>query len=222
MSSFKFVYEDGQGKSVNENSSQALSYIVDEDYNGLKTIATHSQFLEARNRDRISEVSESTQTENQVGSPSIPPPKRSKTTRQRNTYTDEDIIKFFKLKDKKLLSAKVAAKQLNISARVAQCWIKKYDEDPDNLFNRGKKGGKKGLTNEHKKCIKEFVAEDASVYIKDMMNHLVSVFGKINMSKETVRRFMANECNLTFKKVYKQPVAKNSEENIEARYNWIL
>ncbi|OAD71782.1 Homeodomain-like DNA binding domain-containing transcription factor [Phycomyces blakesleeanus NRRL 1555(-)] len=199
MSSFKIVYEGGQEKSVNEDSSQALSHIIDEDYNGLETIATHSQFLESRNGDRISEVSESAQTENQVGSPSIPPPKRSKTTRQ-----------FFKLKDEKLLSAKAAAKQLNVSARVTQHWVKKYDENPDNLFNHGKKGRKKGLTDEHRKCIKEFITEDTSVYVKDVMDHLVLVFGKINVSKETVRRFIANECNLTFKKVYKQPVAKNT------------
>ncbi|OAD74808.1 hypothetical protein PHYBLDRAFT_144167 [Phycomyces blakesleeanus NRRL 1555(-)] len=179
MSSFKFVYEDSQEKSVNEDSSQALIHIIDEDYHGLETIATHSQFLESRNRDRISEVSESNQTENQ------------------------NIIKFFKLKDEKLLSAKTAAKQLNISARVAQFWVKKYNEDPDNLFNHDKK-------------------EDTSVYVKDVMDYCILVFGNINVLKETVRRFMANKCNLTLKKIYKQSVAKNSEENIEAKYNWIL
>ncbi|OAD68474.1 hypothetical protein PHYBLDRAFT_173465 [Phycomyces blakesleeanus NRRL 1555(-)] len=66
-----------------------------------------------------------------------------------------------------------------------------YYKDLDNLFNHGKKGGKKGLTDKHKKCIKEFVAKDASVYVKDVMDYLISVFGEIDVLKETIRRFIA-------------------------------
>ncbi|OAD68847.1 hypothetical protein PHYBLDRAFT_172703 [Phycomyces blakesleeanus NRRL 1555(-)] len=80
----------------------------------------------------------------------------------------------------------------------------------------------KRLTNEYKNCIKEFVAKDASVYVKDMIDYLVLVFGKINMSKETFKTFIVNECNLTFEKIYKQPIAKNSKKNIKVRYSWIM
>ncbi|OAD66622.1 Homeodomain-like DNA binding domain-containing transcription factor [Phycomyces blakesleeanus NRRL 1555(-)] len=200
MSSIKLIYEDGQGKIVNEDGSEALSQMIDENSHGLQTISTHSRCLESKNTDILPEVSENGQTDDRAGSPIMPPAKKGKTTRQRNTYSDEDIIRFFKLKDEKLLSANAAAKKLNINPRVAQRWVKKYDEDPDNIFVRGKKSGKRRLTDEHKKCIKEFVAKNASVYVKDVMDHLITIFGEINVSRETVRRFMIDECNLTFKK----------------------
>ena len=70
--------------------------------------------------------------------------------RDYTRYTVKDMERFFKRKTEKRLSAYAAAKQLGISIRTCQRWVKKYAERGDSFFESLKKPGRKPTLTEER------------------------------------------------------------------------
>ncbi|ORE10743.1 hypothetical protein BCV72DRAFT_301703 [Rhizopus microsporus var. microsporus] len=85
-------------------------------------------------------------------------------------YTDQDKVRFFKLMFEKAMSASAAAKQLGIHVRTAQRWAQMCKTDPDSIFIKHKKIGRSRiLQEEHKQVILEYIDENPSVALEQVM-----------------------------------------------------
>ncbi|KAG1466321.1 hypothetical protein G6F46_002024 [Rhizopus delemar] len=60
-------------------------------------------------------------------------------------YSNEDKTTFFHLFFSKCLNASAAARQLGIHIRAAQRWVKRYYEDPESIFEKKKKPGRRRI-----------------------------------------------------------------------------
>lgn len=122
----------------------------------------------------------------------------------------------------KCLNASAAARQLGIPVRAAQRWDKRYYEDPKSIFEKKKKSGRRHvLGEEHKQFLLKYIYENPSTVVTEMAESLAQNFVKLNVSRSTVYNFKTTECNMSIKQAQFQPVERNSEENIQQRYDWI-
>ncbi|KAL1929638.1 hypothetical protein VTP01DRAFT_1776 [Rhizomucor pusillus] len=105
-----------------------------------------------------------------------------------------------------------------IRVRMAQRWATQHEKDPDSIFKKHKKNGcPRILTEEHKKVILEYVDENPSVVLQQLMERLLQKFEGLEVSKSTLYEFVRTHCNLTPKKARFQPVDRNSEAKIQER-----
>ncbi|CEI91414.1 hypothetical protein G6F70_002992 [Rhizopus microsporus] len=142
--------------------------------------------------------------------------------RNYTRYSDQDKMKFFKLLFEKCLSAAAAAKQLGVHIRTAQKRAVQYEKDPDSIFEKRRKTGRPRILHEkHKSAILEYINENPSVVLGDVMKKLKQVFTELKVSKTTLFDFVKEHCNLSFKKARLQPIDRNSEEKIQKRLDWI-
>ncbi|KAL1929530.1 hypothetical protein VTP01DRAFT_1668 [Rhizomucor pusillus] len=77
------------------------------------------------------------------------------------------------------------------------------------------------LYEEHKEVTLEYVDENPSVVLEQLMERLLQRFEEFKLSKTTLYRFVRKECNLTLKKARFQPVDRNSEVKIQERLDWV-
>ncbi|KAG1224614.1 hypothetical protein G6F67_009479 [Rhizopus microsporus] len=113
--------------------------------------------------------------------------KEASSKRTYTLYTDQDKVRFFKLVFEKVMSASAAAKQLGIHVRTAQRWAQMYKTDPDSIFIKHKKTGRpRILHEEHKQAILEYIDENPSVVLKQVMERLLQRFQDLKVSKSTV------------------------------------
>lgn len=61
-----------------------------------------------------------------------------------------------------------------------------------------------------------------SAVVDQAMTSLTSKFAGLNIGKTAVYNFMTGECNLPFKKARMYSIQRNSPDNIERRYEWVL
>ncbi|KAG1046675.1 hypothetical protein G6F43_010849 [Rhizopus delemar] len=196
-----------------------MDYIVDKEMYTLQTISSHTDYLHTLHRVHNHEPVVVHVDEVQSKNVHM---KESVTKRDYIVYTDQDKVRFFKLMFEKVLSASAAAKQLGIHVRSAQRWALQYEKDPDGIFKKGKSSGRPRILNdEHKRIILEWVDENPSIILEQLMEKLRQRFEGIQVSKTTLYRFMKNECNLSLKKAKFQPVDRNSEAKIQERFDWI-
>ncbi|KAL1925859.1 hypothetical protein VTP01DRAFT_7283 [Rhizomucor pusillus] len=216
----QLLYEDGHGNVVNENGRpEPMDYIVDRQQFTLKTITSHTQYLQNAAPKRPSQTN-AMQVDKQKGEDS----RMSEVAKKRAyvRYTAQDKARFFKLKIEKCMSASAAAKQLDIRIRTAQRWVKKYDECPDSIFESGKKRGRRRiLYEEHKRTFTDFIDANHSAVVVEVTEHLVKQFNDLKVSRSTVYNFMRTECNLSLKKAEFQSVERNSPEKIQERYDCV-
>ncbi|KAL1934995.1 hypothetical protein VTP01DRAFT_4135 [Rhizomucor pusillus] len=75
-------------------------------------------------------------------------------------YTDQDKVRFFKLK-------------LEFHVRTGQRWATQYERDPDSIFEKLKRSGRPHILNEeHKKVILEYIDENPSAVLEQLMERL--------------------------------------------------
>ncbi|KAG1038350.1 hypothetical protein G6F43_012702 [Rhizopus delemar] len=118
-----------------------------------------------------------------------------------------------------------AAKQLGVNRRMAYNWVKKDQENPSDILepNNGKKVGRPSILNEeHKRHLVSFYDDNPSAVVDQAMDSLTSEFTGLKIGKTSVYNFMTRECNLTFKKAHMHSIQRNSPDNIERRYEWVL
>ncbi|KAG1208633.1 hypothetical protein G6F68_006230 [Rhizopus microsporus] len=148
--------------------------------------------------------------------------KEASSKRAYTLYTDQDKVRFFKLVFEKVMSASAAAKQLGIHVRTAQRRAQMYKTDPDSIFIKHKKTGRpRILRDEHKQVILEYIDENPSAVLEQVMERLLQRFQDLKVSKSTVYNFVRTECNLSLKKAQFQPVDRNGEEKIQKCFDWV-
>ncbi|KAG1192422.1 hypothetical protein G6F70_009209 [Rhizopus microsporus] len=88
------------------------------------------------------------------------------------------------------MSASAAAKQLGIHVRTAQIWAQMYKTDPDSIFIKHKKTGRSRILHEeHKQVILEYIDENPSAALEQVMERLLQKFRDLKVSKSTVYNF---------------------------------
>ncbi|KAL4209699.1 hypothetical protein AB4K20DRAFT_1904675 [Rhizopus microsporus] len=197
--SFQIFYEDGHGNP--------MDYIIDEERYALETVSSHTQYLhnqpQENNFDVDSMADEDAKDDSDVCM------KEASSKRAYTFYTDQDKVRFFKLVFEKVMSASAAAKQLGIHVRTAQRWAQMYKTDPDSIFIKHKKTGRSRILHEeHKQVILEYIDENPSAVLEQVMERLLQKFQVLKVSKSTVYNFVRTECNLSLKKAQFQPVRK--------------
>ncbi|KAG0919996.1 hypothetical protein G6F32_015825 [Rhizopus arrhizus] len=95
-----------------------------------------------------------------------------------------------------------------------------YKTDPDSIFIKHKKTGRSRIPHEeHKQVILEYIDENPSVVLEQVMERLLQKFRDLKVSKSTLYNFVRTECNLSLKKAKFQPVDRNGEEKIQERFD---
>ncbi|CEG80178.1 hypothetical protein RMATCC62417_14548 [Rhizopus microsporus] len=115
--------------------------------------------------------------------------------------TDQGKIRFIKLMFEKAMGASGAAKKLGIHVRTAQRWAQMYKTDPGSIFIKHKKTGRSRiLQEEYKQVILEYIDENPSAALEQVMERLLQKFQDPKVSKSIVYNFVRTECNLALKK----------------------
>ncbi|KAL4206916.1 hypothetical protein AB4K20DRAFT_1918441 [Rhizopus microsporus] len=203
--SFQIFYEDGHGNAVDEyGRPEPMDYIIDEKRYALETVSSHTQYLHNQPQENNFDV-DSMADEGAKDDPDVCM-KEASSKRAYTFYTDQDKVRFFKLVFEKVMSASAAAKQLGIHVRTAQRWAQMYKTDPDSIFIKHKKTGRpRILHEEHKQVILEYIDENPSAVLEQVMERLLQ----------------KTECNLSLKKAQFQPVDRNGEEKIQKCFDWV-
>lgn len=142
--------------------------------------------------------------------------------RRYTFYSDDEKTRFFHLFFSKNLSASAAARQLGIHIRAAQRWVKRYYEDPESIFEKKKKSGRhRILREEHKRFLLNYIDENPSAVLTEVVESLTQNFVDLNVSRSAVYNFMTAQCNLSIKQAQFHPLERNSEEKIQQRYDWV-
>ncbi|KAL1929878.1 hypothetical protein VTP01DRAFT_1032 [Rhizomucor pusillus] len=118
-----------------------MDYVVDEEQYALETLSSYTQYL--RNRTRESDGRSDAMQTDDVKKDVDVCMREASIKRVYTLYTDQDKVRFFKLMFEKVLSASAAAKQLGIHVRTAQRWAKQYEVNPDSIFAKRKKNGRR-------------------------------------------------------------------------------
>ncbi|KAG1556064.1 hypothetical protein G6F50_012777 [Rhizopus delemar] len=193
--SFQIFYEDGHGNAVDEyGRPEPMDYIIDEERYALETVSSHTQYLHNQPQENNFDV-DSMADEDAKDDPDVCM-KEASSKRTYTLYTDQDKVRFFKLVFEKVMSASAAAKQLGIHVRTAQRWAQMYKTDPDSIFIKHKKTGRSRiLRDEHKQVILEYIDENPSVVLEQVMERLLQKFRDLKVSKSTVYNFVRKwEC----------------------------
>ncbi|CEI88626.1 hypothetical protein RMCBS344292_03008 [Rhizopus microsporus] len=195
--SFQIFYEDGHGNAVDEyGRPEPMDYIIDEERYALETVSSHTQYLHNQPQENNFDV-DSMADEDAKDDPDVCM-KEASSKRAYTFYTDQDKVRFFKLVFEKVMSAK----QLGIHVCTAQRWAQMYKTDPDSIFIKHKKTGRSRiLHDEHKQVILEYIDENPSAVLEQVMERLLQKFQDLKVSKSTVYNF-------------------NSKEKIQERFNW--
>ncbi|ORE04358.1 hypothetical protein BCV72DRAFT_313114 [Rhizopus microsporus var. microsporus] len=214
----QFLFENGKGSVVDEyGRPEPMNYIVDEEQFRLEMLNSHTQYLAQLSLASEKEV-EVMQIEKEAKPSSDIKMKETLVKRSYTRYSDQDKVRFFKLMFEKCLSAAAAAKQLRIHVRTAQNWAKQYEKDPDSIFqNRRKTSHPCILHEDYKSVILEYIDENPSVVLDEVMKKLKQIFTELKVSKSTLFDFVKEHCNLSLKKARLQPIDRNSEEKIQER-----
>ena len=218
----QFLYENGKGSVVDEyGRPEPMDYIVDEEQFRLEALSSHIQYLAQLPLERV-KIVEATQVEKEVQPDSDVVMRETSMKRNYTRYSDQDKVRFFRLLFEKCLSAAAAAKQLGIHVRTAQKWAKQYEENPDSIFEKGRKTGRPRILHDgHKSVILECIDENPSIVLDELMKKLKQIFTELKVSKSTLFDFIKEHCNLSLKKAWFQPIDRNSEEKIQERLDWI-
>ncbi|ORE02544.1 hypothetical protein BCV72DRAFT_317592 [Rhizopus microsporus var. microsporus] len=179
--SFQIFYEDRHGNA-------SMDYIIDEERYALETISSHTQYLHNQPQENYFDVG-SVADEDAKDDPDVCM-KEASSKRAYTLYTDQDKVRFFKLMFEKVMSASAAAKQLDIHVHTAQRWAQMYKTDPDSVFIKHKKTGRSRiLQEEHKQVVLEYIDENPSAVLEQVIERLLQNFQDLKVSKSTVYNF---------------------------------
>jgi transposase len=194
--SMQFFYEDGQGRVVDENGVEPMDLVVDEELFAIETISSRTQFLMNKPPERYIYTMPPAAAEGDSEDVAM-----ELSNRRRYTfYSNDEKTRFFHLFFNKCLSAAAAARQLGIHVRVAQRWVRRYREDPESIFEKKKRSGwRRILGEEHKKFLLNYIDDNPSAVVTEVIENLKQNFVDLNVSRTTVYNFMTAQCNLSIK-----------------------
>ena len=120
-----------------------------------------------------------------------------------------------------------ASKQAGINVRIAQVWAKRMREDPEwdiheKLTNKVN-CAEFQLQEEHIDFLINLFDKQLQTTRKNTVNDLTTAFESFSLKSERTsgRNFHQNERNLTAKRITRRSVARNSEELLIKRKEWI-
>ncbi|KAG2190534.1 hypothetical protein INT46_001670 [Mucor plumbeus] len=125
------------------------------------------------------------------------------------------------------LESNIAHKQAGINVRIAQVWAKRMREDPEwdiheKLTNKVN-CAEFQLQEEHIDFLINLFDKQLQTTRKNTVNDLTTAFESFSLKSERTsgRNFHQNERNLTAKRITRRSVARNSEELLIKRKEWI-
>ncbi|CEG64000.1 hypothetical protein RMATCC62417_01048 [Rhizopus microsporus] len=200
-----------------------MDYIIDEERYALETVSSHTQYLHNQPQENnFDNFDVGSMTDEDAKDDVDFCMEEAPSKRMYTLYTDQGKIRSYKLMFEKVMSASATAKQLGIHVRTAQRWAQMYKTGPDSIFiNHKKTGRSRILQEEYKQVILEYIDENPSAVLEQVMERLLQKFQDLKVSKSTIYNFVRTECNLLLKKAQFQPVDNNSEEKIQGRFDWV-
>ncbi|KAG1140346.1 hypothetical protein G6F37_009256 [Rhizopus arrhizus] len=191
--SIQFFYEDGRGHVVDEHGAEPMDLVVDEELFAIETISSRTQFLKNKPPERPNPAIHP--TANEMSNEDVD---MELCNKRRYTFYSDEKTRFFHLFFSKNLSASAAARQLGIHIRAAQRWVKRYYEDPESIFEKKKKSGRhRILREEHKRFLLNYIDENPSAVLTEVVESLTQNFVDLNVSRSTVYNFMTTQCAIS-------------------------
>lgn len=212
--SFSGVYDDGRNDLVDEAGQPVMDGC--DNVIPLESLKSTENKISHPNDDcSISKV----KTETGVSKAS----EAAVTARKYRKYTLEDRESFFALRvERPGDSINSCARELDIQSRTAQRWVKESEENGDGELPVPKKRGKQSanLNDDHKDVLFGFVEGNPSILVQIMMEKLSQDFEGMNVGKSTLQKFLKDECAFTFKLAGRESVDRNSDQRIDARFEF--
>lgn len=141
-------------------------------------------------------------------------------------YTDDQKTLFLYYLKIKFFSAAKAAEYAGIAERTAQTWAKRIRTEPDwNIYEKQTNIGnraKSQLQEPQNLHILELFDNKPYITTDEVVDSLTKAFEGFTLKKSTVNGFILHECNLTIKRLQRQPKARNDPTRIDARYEWVI
>lgn len=140
-------------------------------------------------------------------------------------YSNEQIFRFIDYMLEHPGSSRAqSGREVGVPPRFAQRWWNPYVETGKMPYKKESVDTGRPLTfmKEHKDFINNFVKNKPNTVIDEIMENLTAQFTDFKISRSGLHRYMKENLTLTVKGATFQPVARNSAENIEERYQWYL
>ncbi|GAA5806678.1 hypothetical protein MFLAVUS_000026 [Mucor flavus] len=217
---------NGQGRITTEDGEEAMDYITDEgDEYKLKNLTALSEYKVPRPVPiELDREDENLENRMEVVIEMVEKEKAAstRTGNSYSNYTDDQKTLFLYYLKIKFFSAAKSAKMSGVSERTGQTWAKKIKTEPDwdiyekktNLVNRPQSQ----LQEEQKKHIIEFYDNKPFATVDEAVESLTTAFEGFNLKRTTVNNFIVKECNLSMKKLSRQPKSRNDTTRINNRY----
>ncbi|KAG1350098.1 hypothetical protein G6F62_003375 [Rhizopus arrhizus] len=143
-----------------------------------------------------------------------------------NNYSNEQKLPFVYYNRVKLYNAAKSGRLAGgIAERTAQKWAKRLKEDKDwNILEKqtNKVNRKTSqLQEEHKVHLINFYDEHPQAQVSDAVASLTEKFENFTLKNSSVQVFLKNECNLSFKRITRHPVARNNDFKLANRKAWV-
>ena len=105
----------------------------------------------------------------------------------------------------------------------AQRWVRDYKKSEKLPFDvvRGRKKKSNKLNETHEEFLKSKLVDDCTMSLDMMISDLLDHFEGLCVSKSTLGRFLSDNVHFTFKKIRKEPIARNTEWMIDKRYDYV-
>ncbi|KAG1458282.1 hypothetical protein G6F56_006432 [Rhizopus delemar] len=98
-------------------------------------------------------------------------------------------------------------------------------EDPNwNIYEKQtnqNKIGKGQLQEKHKAFLLDYFDEYPSARVKDAIDGLTENFENFSLKETVVGKYIREDCNLTIKKVTRHPHARNTDNTLKERHDWV-
>ena len=140
------------------------------------------------------------------------------TDKKRRKTTDDSIRQLICKKYDAGKPICIISEDLDIPRKTVSSIIKIYKESGRMNSNSKYCGRKKSIQNECKDYIKDLIAEDCSITLRKIKGRILEDKGT-NISLASIHRSIS-DFEFTFKKVDIIPVARNTESNVQKRYDY--
>ncbi|CEI88652.1 hypothetical protein RMCBS344292_03033 [Rhizopus microsporus] len=158
-----------------------MDYIIHEERYGLETVSSHTQHLHNQPQENNFYVA-SISNEDAKDDVDVCM-KEASSKLVYILYTNQGRSRFFKLMFEKAMSAPDAVKQLGVHVRTAQRWAQMYKTDSGYIFIKHLKTGRSRILHqEYKQVILEYIDENSSVVLEQVMERLLQKFQDIKVS----------------------------------------
>ncbi|KAG1470494.1 hypothetical protein G6F56_002655 [Rhizopus delemar] len=116
------------------------------------------------------------------------------------------------------------AKDLGINPRTAMRWWKYYEETGEVAYKKSQRnsGQPNSFTPEHEQHIQQRVEKASQLFADDIIDSLTSQFENFKISKSQMNHHLRNNMLITIKKPTFGLKARNSENNLQTRYEWFM